>query len=271
MLFKDKLIKIVKKNDSLLCIGLDPELEKIPAHIRKIADPLFHFNKYIIDKTHDLVCAYKPNIAFYEAEGIDGLRQLKKTLEYLKVNYPSIPVILDAKRGDAGNTARMYAKSIYEYWGVDATTIFPHMGLDSIEPFLKYKDKLTILLIRNSNKDSSEFQDMKTGDEPYYLAMAKKIASWKYDNIGIFAAATYPAELKKLREIFPNKIFLSAGLGAQKADVGAAVGAGVDGRGSGIIFNVSRSVLYADSGTGFASRAREEALKLREEINKCRL
>lgn len=270
MSFKDKLLKITQKNDSLLCIGLDPELEKIPAHMRAIADPLFHFNKYIIDKTHDLVAAYKPNIAFYEAEGIDGLRQLKKTLEYLKSSYPEIPVILDAKRGDIGNTARMYAKSVYEYWGADAVTVFPHLGLDAIEPFLKYKDKLAILLLKTSNKDSGMFQDLKVGTVPYYLAMAKKIAVWPTENIGIFVGATYPAELKKMRLIFPDHIFLTAGIGAQKGDLEKAVRAGVDKNGGGIIFNASRSIIYADSGVEFATRARDEAEKVRNEINSYR-
>lgn len=270
MNFRNKLDHIVKKNNSLLCIGLDPELEKIPQFINELRYPIFEFNKKIINATHDFVCVYKPNIAFYEALGISGLEQLKKTINYIKKKYPEIPIILDAKRGDIGNTARMYAKAVFEYWQADSVTVYPYLGYDTVSPFLAYKDKLVILLIKTSNPDSKMFQDLKSGKEKYYLVMAKKISQWPDKNIGIFVGATYPKELKEIRDIFPNSIFLSAGLGAQGGEAEKAVRAGVDKNGRGIMFNASRSILYASHGKDFAEKAREEAKKLRDEINNFR-
>ena len=256
MKFQEKLDKIIRKNNSLLCVGLDPDLERTQTSI-------FEFNKEVIDQTFDLVCAYKPNIAFYEAEGINGLKQLKLTIEYLKKNYPKIPIILDAKRADIPNTAKKYAKSVFEYWGADAVTVFPHLGQDSILPFLEYKDKFTILLLKTSNPDSPMFQNISFDDDPYCLKMAEIIKTWNYDNIGIFVGATYPKELKLLRDIFPNKIFLSAGLGTKSGEIKKAVKAGIDKVKKGIMFNASRSILYAKN-------PRQEAQKLKDEINKYR-
>lgn len=268
MNFQQKLDKIIEKNNSLLCVGLDPDFDKIPKHVLQGSDPIFSFNKTIIDATANLVCVYKPNIAFYEANGIEGLLSLKKTIEYLKKRYPDIPILLDAKRGDIGNTATMYAKAIYEYWEVDATTVYPHLGLGALLPFFTYENKLTILLLKTSNPDSGMFQDLKitTGD-PYYLAMAKEIKKWNYNSIGIFVGATYPEELAQIRKIFPEHIFLSAGLGAQKGTIEQAVKAGIDKEKKGIMFNASRGILYASSKKDFAEKAREEAKKLRDEIN----
>ncbi|MEX0616582.1 MAG: orotidine-5'-phosphate decarboxylase [Candidatus Woykebacteria bacterium] len=270
MEFKEKLDKTVKRNDSLLCIGLDPEISKFPKSIQTKKDPIFQFNKAIVGATAPLVCVYKPNIAFYEAYGLEGLEQLKKTIEFLQKNYPQIPVILDAKRGDIGNTAKMYAKALFEYWNADAATVYPHLGLDSLKPFFEYKNKLTILLLKTSNPDSKMFQDMKVGNEPYYLKIAKKIKSWKYANFGLFVGATYPAELKKVRSLFPNRVFLTAGLGAQKGEVRDAVLAGLDKEKKGIMFNASRSILYASQDVDFAKKASEEAKKLRDLINQYR-
>lgn len=270
MTFKQKLEKITKKNNSLLCIGLDPDLEKIPKHILKANDPIFQFNKTIIDGTNDLVCAYKPNVAFYEAYGIEGLRSLEKTIEYLKAKFKNIPIILDAKRGDIDNTAKMYAKSAFDYWNADAVTAYPHLGLDSILPFLEYKDKLTILLIKTSNRDSKMFQDISIEGEPYYLKMAKIISKWQYENIGIFVGATYPKELKEIRKVLPYHIFLSAGMGAQNANMNEAVKAGINRNKSGIMFNASRRIIYVSDEKDFAKKTRDEARNLRDLINKCR-
>lgn len=270
MTFRQKLEKITKKNNSLLCIGLDPDLDKLPEYILKKKHPIFEFNKSIIDSTYDLVCAYKPNIAFYEGEGIKGLLQLKKTIDYLRSYFPHIPIILDAKRADIGNTAKMYAKSAFDYWNADALTVYPHLGLDSLTPFLDYKDKLIILLIKTSNPNSSMFQNLSINGKSYYLEMAKKIKTWNYPNIGIFVGATYPKELEELRKLFPNNIFLSAGLGAQKAEIKKAVKAGIDTDKSGIMFNVSRSILYVSNNKDFAEKARKEAEKTRDLINKYR-
>jgi len=264
MKFQEKLNNAIKKNNSLLCVGLDPELSKIPSIFLKQKKPIFEFNKSIIDVTHSLVCAYKPNIAFYEAYGINGLRQLKQTFEYLQSYYPEIPIVLDAKRADIGNTAKMYAKSFFEYWNADAVTVYPHLGLDSLTPFLDYKNKLIILLLKTSNPDSGMFQDVLVENKPYYLHLAETIKKWNYGNIGIFVGATYPKEIKNLRDIFPNKIFLTAGLGAQSAEIRKTVKAGIDTHKSGIMFNSSRSIIYAKN-------PRQEALKLKDEINKYRL
>lgn len=261
--FRKKLNRIIRINNSLLCVGLDPELEKIPSKIKYQKYPLFSFNKNIIEKTFDLVAAYKPNIAFYESYGIDGLRELKKTIDFLKKEFPNTPIILDAKRADVPNTAKMYAKSLYEYWDADAATVYPHLGLDSVEPFLSYKKKLTILLIKTSNPDSGQFQNLETKEGPYYLAMASEVKKWDYENLGIFVGATYPKEIANLREIFPDNIFLSAGIGAQKAENRKAVQAGIDKNGSGIVFNASRSIIYAQD-------PQKAARQLRDEINKYR-
>ena len=263
MNFRQKLDNTIKKNNSLLCIGLDPDLDRIPKNFLQTSDPIFEFNKSIIYQTHDLVCTYKPNIAFYEAYGIDGLKSLKLTMEYLRKKYPEIPIILDAKRGDIPNTAEKYAKSVFEYWNADAVTIFPNLGLDSILPFLKYKDKLTILLIKTSNPDSKMFQDISFDKEPYFIKMAKIISKWKYANLGIFVGATFPEELKRIRNIFPETLFLSAGLGAQDANIERSVKTGINNSKSGIMFNAGRSIIYSND-------PRNEAIKTKKQINKYR-
>ncbi len=256
--FSKKLQHIITKNNSLVCVGLDSDPEKLPKGVSQ-----HEFNKKIIEATHDLVCAYKPNSAFYEGAGIEGQQSLKETIDYLKANYPEIPIILDAKRGDIGNTAKMYARAAFEEYGADALTVFPYLGLDSVEPFLEYKDKLTILLFKTSNPDSGMFQDLDVDGTPYYLRVAQIVKSWNKPNIGIFVGATYPAEMAKLREIFPDSIFLSAGIGAQDASIEAIVKAGVDKNGAGIMFNASRSII-------FDKDPRTAAQNLRDEINKYR-
>lgn len=257
--FKTKLSKIIKKNNSLLCVGLDPEQEKFKTDIS-----IFEFCRQIIDQTSDLVCAYKPNIAFFEALGLSGMQELKKTIEYLKSEHPQIPVVLDAKRADVPNTARLYAKSLYEYWQADSATVYPNLGMDSVVPFLEYKDKLTILLIKTSNEDSKMFQDLQTKNEkPYFLAMSEKIATWDKENIGIMVGSTHPEDLANVRKIFPSRIFLSPGFGLQGAQVEEAVKAGIDENGEGIMFNASRSIIYSQD-------PQSAAEKLRDEINKYR-
>lgn len=271
MNFKQKLERIIKKNNSLLCIGLDTDLDKIPKRLLKEKDSIFTFNKEIIDSTFDLVCAYKPNIAFYEAYGENGHTSLKKTIKYLQTQHPSIPIILDAKRADIANTSKMYARAAFEYWNADAVTTFPNLGLDSLLPFLKYSEKLTILLIKTSNPDSTMFQDISVDGEPYYLRMAKIIKKWKYDNIGIFVGATYPEELKNIRSIFPKSIILTAGIGAQNANTEKSVKSGIDKNGSNLICNNSRQVIYAGNEKKFAQESRKKALELRGIINKYRI
>lgn len=273
MNFWQKLNQTTKKNNSLLCIGLDTDINKIPEYLRKRKDPIFEFNKEIINHTADLVCCYKPNIAFYEAHGIEGLKSLKKTLEYLQTKYSDIPIILDAKRADIGNTAKMYAKALYEYWNADATTVYPYLGLDTVLPFLDYKDKCTILLIKTSNPDSKVFQDLKIVKKrkPFYLIMAEEIAKWNYPNIGLFVGATYPKELGKIRKLFLKSTILTAGIGAQGAKTQEAVKKGVDNTGCNLICNNSREIIYASNGKDFAQKARIKAKDLRNIINRYRL
>lgn len=266
MNFLQKLKNISSRNNSLLCIGLDSELEKLPKHLLKNADPIFDFNKAIIDATFDLVCSYKPNIAFYEANGLDGLKSLKKTLDYLKKNYPEIPIILDCKRADIGNTARMYAKAVFEYWDVDAATVYPYLGKDSVLPFLEYKDKCTILLLKTSNPDASKIQNIEIDNEPLFIKIAKEIENWNYPNIGLFVGATYPQDLAKVRDLFPNSPILTAGIGAQGAQTAEAVRAGVDKKGANLICNSSREIIYVSSEEDFAQAARKQALNLQKII-----
>lgn len=261
--FKEKFEKISQKNRSLLCVGLDPEIEKIPDKFKKNKKPIFDFTKSTIDQTCDFICAFKLNIAFYEAYGLDGLSQLKEIIDYARKNHNDFPIILDAKRADIANTAKMYARAVFEYWQADAVTVHPHLGLDSLEPFFSYKDKITFLLLKTSNPDSNMFQDLISDNKPYWLNIAEEVKKWKIKNLGIFVGATYPEDLKKTRKMFPDKIILSAGLGAQGANIQKAVEAGIDKDNRGIIFASSRSIIYANN-------PRKAAQELRDEINKWR-
>lgn len=260
MTFRQKLENIVKKNNSLLCVGLDPDLEKLPKDFLKKADSIFEFNKSIIDVTHDLVCAYKPDIAFYEACGINGLKSLKKTLDYIPKD---IPIILDAKRGSVGHTAELYAKSIFNYWNVDAVTLNIFTGKDGINPFLEYKDRYSFLYLRSSNPSASDFQDIDVNGKPLFQVMAEKVAKWKEKNFGIIAPATYPEELKILRKIFKNRYFLVPGIGAQGGNLDKTLKAGLTKNKSGLIISSSRGIIFSEN-------PKKAALRLREEINKYR-
>lgn len=274
MTFRQKLEKIIKKNNSLLSIGLDPELEKIPKHLGKYKDPIFNFNKQIIDATNDLVCAYKPQIAYYSGLGIRGIGSLLKTINYLIHTYPQIPIILDAKRADIESTARLYAKEAFDIFNADAVTVNPYLGLDSLKPFLERKDKGIIILCRTSNKEASDFQNIKVSSDksPFYLHVAGKVKEWNktYKNCLLVVGATWPEELRKVREIAPKMFFLVPGIGAQKGNLKKTVKNGLRKDKSGLIINVSRTIIYASSGHNFASSARKEAIKLKERINKYR-
>ncbi len=259
MKFTDKLLNISRQNRSLLCIGLDPDPELMPG-----VDVL-QFNKAIIDATRDLVCAYKPNLAFYEALGTAGFAILEKTIKYVPGD---IPVIGDAKRGDIGNTARAYAKALFSVFGFDAATVNPYLGFDSIEPFVSYQDKGVFILCRTSNKGAVDFQDLNTDGRPLYETVAHKAKEWNtYGNVGLVVGATYPEELKRVRSICPEMCLLIPGVGAQGGDLASAVNYGVDARGEKAIINVSRQVLYASREEDFARAARAAAEKLRKEIN----
>jgi len=268
MQFTNKLLYIQKKNNSLLCIGLDTEIEKLPQSIKNTKEPLFTFNKAIIDATFDLVCAYKPNSAFYEASGIDGIKQLQMTMNYIQDKHPEIPIILDAKRGDIGNTAKMYAKMAFEYFKADALTINPYLGIDSLESYLTYQDKFIFVLVKTSNPGAKDFQDYIVDKEKLYQKIAGKLKSLNNDSqIGIVVGATYPQELKDLRKLLPQTIFLIPGLGAQGGEVEKTVKFGINKKGTGIVINASRAILYASDKADFGQKATDVARKFRELIN----
>jgi len=272
MNFIERLESAVNKNNSLLCIGLDSDVAKIPKHLVDQPHPLFSFNRAIIDATHDLVCCYKPNIAYYEAQGTKGMRSLRYTIDYLHEKYPDIPIIIDAKRGDIGESDRQYAKAVFEYIGADAVTVNPYLGLDSLEPFLTYKDKGVIILCRTSNSGAVDFQDIRVKNMKLYEYVAKSAAKWnkQYGNCLLVVGATWPEQMKRIREIAKNMWFLVPGVGAQGGDIKNILATGLRNDKSGIIINSSRSIIYAGSGKTFPHDARTEAEKIRDTINSYR-
>lgn len=257
--FTAKLLAASRGNRSLLCVGLDPDPQLMPQ------SDVFTFNKAIIDATSDLVCAYKPNLAFYEALGLGGLEAMKRTLEYIPKH---IPVIGDAKRGDIGNTARAYARALFEVFGFDAITVNPYLGHDSLEPFLSHPDKGIFILCKTSNPGAADFQEARCGRRYLYELVAQKARAWNTSgNVGLVVGATYPEELRRVRQLCPEMPLLIPGIGAQGGDLALTVRYGVDGRGERAIINSSRQILYASTGDDFAQAARRQALKLRERIN----
>ena len=269
MNFQKKLDNLIKKNNSLVCVGLDSDIDKIPQHLKKFKYPLFKFNKAIIDKTFDLVCSYKPNSAFYEVLGDKGIKELKMTADYLHKKYPWIPIILDAKRADIGNTNNGYAKFAFQYLGVDAITIHPYLGVEAIKPFLEYKDKGIIILCRTSNKGAEEIQNLMIGKKPLYQIVAEKVVKdWNYNkNCLLVVGATSPKELQEIRQTAKEMIFLVPGVGAQGGDLRAVIKAGLDSRNQGMIISASRSIIFNSVKKDFAEKAREEAKRMQEEIN----
>ena len=260
MKFTDKLHNASRKNKSLLCIGLDPDPNLMPQV------DILEFNKAIIDATHDLVCAYKPNLAFYEALGIEGLTILQKTVEYIPSD---VPVIGDAKRGDIGNTAKAYARALFSTFGFDAATVNPYLGFDSIEPFINYQDKGIFLLCRTSNAGAQDFQDLCCSSGfLLYEVVAQKAREWNaYGNIGLVVGATYPEELRKVRSICPEMCLLIPGIGAQGGDLASVVKYGVDAQGEKAIIAISRQILYASKERDFAGAARNMAENIRSQLN----
>jgi orotidine-5'-phosphate decarboxylase len=258
--FQDKLEKTVSKNNSLLCVGLDPD----PENLKGFKDQ-FEFNKTIIDQTLNLVCCYKPQVAFYSVKGIRGLKDLQKTIKYIRRKNPQIPIILDAKRGDVPQTAIMYAKEVFDFFKVDAVTVNPYMGLDSLAPFFKRRDKGIIVLCRTSNLGAPDLQDLKVSGQPLYIKVAQKVAEWnkKYQNLLMVVGATWPEELKKVREIAPDMTFLIPGIGQQDGDLKKILLYGLRKDKRGLIISSSRSIIYAQD-------PKSAALSLRNEINKYR-
>ncbi len=261
--FVERLDAAMARNRSLLCVGLDPWPPSMPI------DDIAAFNRAIIDATADLVCAYKPNFAFYEAEGLGGLEALRQTIEAAP---DGVPMLLDAKRGDLGNTAIAYAKAAFEVWGADAVTVNPYQGRDALQPFLDYADRGVFILARTSNPGSAEFQDRRVrgaaGERPLYEEVAGQACAWNDNgNVGLVVGATVPEELARVRSIAGSMPVLVPGVGAQGGDLEASVRSGTDSNGRRALISASRSVLYASRGQDFADAARTEALRLRDAIN----
>jgi orotidine-5'-phosphate decarboxylase len=267
MSFLDSLLEAGRRNCSLLCVGLDPDARKLPIALRGAADPTYAFCMAIVEATSDLVCAFKPNIAFFEALGPAGI----ETLRRLIADMPrSVPVILDAKRGDMGSTAEAYAEAVFERLGADAVTLSPYLGSDSLAPFLRRADKGCIVLCKTSNPGSAELQELElAAGGPLYLEVARRARDdWNTNgNIGLVVGATYPQVLAQVRELCPDLPLLVPGVGAQGGELAAATRAAADGRGERAIISASRSILYAGEHADFADAARQEALRLRAEIN----
>jgi orotidine-5'-phosphate decarboxylase len=268
--FIEQLERAWDVNGSLVCVGLDPEIERFPPQVIDQPSPIFQFNKAIIDATADLVCAYKPQFAHYAAYEAED--QLERTIDYIQSTYPGIPVILDSKRGDVGNTAERYAIEAFERYHADAVTVSPYLGGDSMEPFLKYEDKGVIILCRTSNPGAGDLQDLEVGGRRLFHVVAD-LAARRWNTRGncvLVVGATYPRELAEVREIVGNMPFLVPGVGAQGGDVAQAVQSGQNGAGAGLVISSSRGILYASSGENFVSAAREATLKLRDQINASR-
>lgn len=250
----NKLQAITKENDSILCVGLDTDINKIPDHLGKDLKAILDFNIQIIEATKSLVSSYKINFAFYEQYGVEGVEILKKTFEHIPEN---IFTIADAKRGDIGNTSKSYAKSCFDYFGADSITVNPYMGYDSISPFLEYQDKVVFLLGLTSNPGSADFQRLSTDAGPLYKRVFRKSMEWAgHENLGFVVGATHPEELEELRDIAKENILLIPGIGAQGGDIEATIKA--NGGGPAVI-NASRGVIYASAGKDFADKAAEKA------------
>jgi orotidine-5'-phosphate decarboxylase len=271
--FLEKLLAAARRNNSLICIGLDPEEARLPAHLRAQPNAIIAFHRAIIEATADLVCAYKPNLAFYERLGPAGLTILQETLRLIPAH---IPTIGDAKRGDTDNTARQYARALFETYGFDAVTVNPYLGHDSLQPFFDHQEKGVIVVCRTSNPGARDLQDLlvSQGAEapaPLYEHVARQVLEWNAaGNAGLVVGATYPEELRRIRQIAPDLPILIPGVGAQGGDLAAAAREGVDAAGERAIISTSRAVLYASDGRDFAERAASVTRALRDAANEAR-
>ena len=266
MLTED-LNKLIQMKRSLVCVGLDIDMERIPSCLLSELDPLFAFNKAIIEATADYVSAYKLNIAFYEALGVPGWELLERTLTVIP---RGILTIADAKRADIANTSRKYAETFFETYEFDAVTVSPYMGMDSVTPFLEYEDKTTFILCLTSNAGSSDFQRLKLDDgEPLYIRVAEKALAWNflYGNCGLVVGGTHTNEIRDIRDSAPDLPFLIPGIGAQGGNLELAVVNGTDKYGTSALINSSRTIVYASSDRTFAEVARSRAKHLRDQIN----
>lgn len=262
----EKLISEIERKKSFLCIGLDVDLEKIPEHLLAEDDPIFSFNKAIIDATHHLAVCYKPNTAFYEAYGLSGWRSLERTIRYLNDTHPEIFTIADAKRGDIGNTSSRYAKAFFEDLGFDSVTVAPYMGSDSVEPFLEFRDRHTILLALTSNTGAYDFQSLETGQSPLYEKVFEVSQTWKNsDRLMYVVGATKADYLRKIRKLVPHSFLLVPGVGAQGGDLASVCEHGMNAS-VGLLINSSRGIIYAETGKDFAAGAARAAQQLQAQM-----
>ena len=263
-----ELFENIKRKGSFLCVGLDTDLKKIPQFLLDTTDPMFEFNKEIIDATAPYTVAYKPNLAFYESEGLEGWRSLEKTVHYLRENYPDIFLIADAKRGDIGNTSLMYAKAFFEKMEFDAVTVAPYMGEDSVKPFLGYQGKYVILLALTSNKGAADFQfntDLKTGEKLFEKVLRVSKEWGNEGNMMYVVGATKAEELSGIRAVVPNHFLLVPGVGAQGGSLQEVAKYGLNNQ-CGLLVNLSRAIIYASNGEDFAVKAGESAKDTRNEM-----
>ena len=260
---KQEIINQIKKKQSFLCVGLDTDLTRIPVHLLKEKDPIFEFNKQIIDATHDLCVAYKPNLAFYEVYGSKGWDSLQKTIEYIP---KELFTIADAKRGDIGNTSSMYAKAFFENLNFDSVTVAPYMGADSVMPFLEFKNKWVILLALTSNKGADDFQFFEGTDEKLFEKVLKQSKNWGNDeNLMYVVGATRPEMFAEIRKLVPNSFLLVPGVGAQGGELSEVCKYGMN-KDCGLLINSSRGIIYAGNDKNFAKKSREEAIKIQKEM-----
>ncbi|MDT0559261.1 orotidine-5'-phosphate decarboxylase [Ichthyenterobacterium sp. W332] len=263
----NELISEIKKKQSFLCIGLDVDLNKIPKHLLEKDDPIFAFNKAIIDATHHLCVAYKPNTAFYEAYGLKGWKSLKKTIDYINTNYPEIFTIADAKRGDIGNTSSMYAKAFFEDLNFDSITVAPYMGKDSVEPFLAFKNKHTILLALTSNQGAFDFQTLNVKGQDLYKQVLETSTTWENSkNLMYVVGATKAEFLTDIRKIIPHNFLLVPGIGAQGGNLQDVCKYGMNDS-VGLLINSSRGIIYASNKEDFAEAAATKAKELQDQMS----
>ena len=263
--FAERLSEAQRSSGSLVCVGLDPDSRKLPADLAADSAPLYAFNRRIVDATFDIAAAYKPQVAFYSAAGAE--EQLASSIRYIRERAPAALVILDAKRGDIGNTAEAYVREAFERYGADAVTVNPYMGADSVLPFLASKEYGAIVLCRTSNSGAKDFQDLSFDGLPLYRHVAAHaVTHWNQNgNLMLVVGATVPREMAELRAAHPHVPFLVPGIGAQGGDLKATLAAGLDAHGAGLLISASRSIIYADGGTAAAIRA--AAKDLHTEIN----
>ena len=273
MTFIEQLRQAQQQNQSLLCVGLDPEPARLPAGVARDAQGIYDFCVAIAEATHDLACAFKPQIAYFAAHRAEG--ELERLIARLRQIAPQVPVILDAKRGDIGSTAEQYAREAFERYGADAVTLSPFMGFDSVEPYLRYAGKGAFLLCRTSNPGGDDLQNQRLADQPGQPRLYEHVARlvqgpWNTNGqLGLVVGATYPAEIERVRALAPTLPLLIPGVGAQGGDAAATVKAGLRDNGP-IIVNSSRAILYASSGVDFADAARREALRTRDTLQAAR-